>query len=168
MKLIFSRKGFDSSVGGVPKRERWLARPSGAAKAILDAVVASCRRRAKYPRRGILRKRVGTNPGTIRSDRFVGSRLIRPSKLIQEVQGSIARDRDIAQSVDTSQQSKRRLLCLESSPPESDREAVTADGVADVYKQVAKWIGLSEKHFWQISEIDVRVGATQDLVAINI
>jgi hypothetical protein len=43
-----------------------------------------------------------------------------------------------------------------------------ADVIADVYKRVARWIGMSEKQVNQISGHSIRVGATQGLVAHKI
>jgi site-specific recombinase XerD len=42
------------------------------------------------------------------------------------------------------------------------------DSVADIFKRVAVWIGMSAKQVGQVSGHSVRVGATQDLLALNI
>ena|SRR5450631_2677288 len=43
-----------------------------------------------------------------------------------------------------------------------------ADIVADIYKRVARWIGMAAKQVNQVSGHSVRVGAPQDLLALNI
>jgi hypothetical protein len=43
-----------------------------------------------------------------------------------------------------------------------------ADIVADIYKRVARWVGMPAKHVDQVSGHSIRVGATQDLLALNI
>ncbi len=42
------------------------------------------------------------------------------------------------------------------------------DSVADIFKRVAAWIGMSAKQVRRVSGHSVRVGATQDLLALNI
>jgi len=42
------------------------------------------------------------------------------------------------------------------------------DCVADIFKRVAAWIGMSAKEVRQVSGHSIRVGATQDLLALNI
>jgi integrase len=42
------------------------------------------------------------------------------------------------------------------------------DIISDIYKRVARWIGMSEKQVNQLSGHSVRVGAAQDLLALNI
>jgi integrase len=42
------------------------------------------------------------------------------------------------------------------------------DMVADIFKRVGRWIGLSEEEVAAISGHSIRVGATQDLLALNI
>jgi integrase len=42
------------------------------------------------------------------------------------------------------------------------------DSVSDIFKRVAAWIGMSAKQVSQVSGHSVRVGATQDLLALNI
>jgi integrase len=42
------------------------------------------------------------------------------------------------------------------------------DIMADIYKRVARWVGMSAKQVGQVSGHSVRVGATQDLLALNI
>jgi site-specific recombinase XerD len=48
------------------------------------------------------------------------------------------------------------------------RERLHADIIADIYKRVARWIGLAAKQVNQVSGHSVRVGAAQDLLALNI
>jgi hypothetical protein len=43
-----------------------------------------------------------------------------------------------------------------------------ADIIADIYKRVARWLGMPAKQVHQISGHAVRVGATQDLLSLNI
>jgi integrase len=43
-----------------------------------------------------------------------------------------------------------------------------ADIVADIYKRVARWIGMVARQVDQVSGHSVRVGAAQDLLALNI
>ena len=43
-----------------------------------------------------------------------------------------------------------------------------ADSVADIFKRVGRWIGLPEEEVAAISGHSIRVGATQDLLALNI
>jgi len=43
-----------------------------------------------------------------------------------------------------------------------------ADIIADIYKRVARWVGMPARLVDQISGHSVRVGATQDLLALNI
>jgi integrase len=43
-----------------------------------------------------------------------------------------------------------------------------ADIIADIFKRVARWIGKAAKQVDQISGHSIRVGATQDLLALNI
>jgi site-specific recombinase XerC len=47
-------------------------------------------------------------------------------------------------------------------------ERLHADQIADIYKRVGKWIGLPAEEVNQISGHSIRVGATQDLLALNI
>ncbi len=42
------------------------------------------------------------------------------------------------------------------------------DSVSDIFKRVAAWIGLSAKQVGQVSGHSIRVGATQDLLTLNI
>jgi hypothetical protein len=42
------------------------------------------------------------------------------------------------------------------------------DSVADIFKRVAAWIGMSAKQVGHVSGHSVRVGATQDLLSLNI
>jgi integrase len=43
-----------------------------------------------------------------------------------------------------------------------------ADVIADIFKRVARWIGMSQWQVNQVSGHSIRVGATQDLIAHNI
>ena len=43
-----------------------------------------------------------------------------------------------------------------------------ADIVSDIYKRVARWVGLPAKQVAQVSGHSIRIGATQDLLALNI
>jgi integrase len=43
-----------------------------------------------------------------------------------------------------------------------------ADIIADIYKRVARWVGMAAKQVNQVSGHSVRVGAAQDLLALNI
>jgi hypothetical protein len=43
-----------------------------------------------------------------------------------------------------------------------------ADQIADIYKRVAAWIGLAAEDISGVSGHSIRVGATQDLLALNI
>ncbi len=43
-----------------------------------------------------------------------------------------------------------------------------ADIIADIYKRVARWIGMAAKQVSNVSGHSVRVGAAQDLLALNI
>ena len=43
-----------------------------------------------------------------------------------------------------------------------------ADSVADIFKRVGQWIGLPEHEVAAISGHSIRIGATQDLLALNI
>ena len=47
-------------------------------------------------------------------------------------------------------------------------ERLHADIVADIFKRVGKWIGLPTEEVASISGHSIRVGATQDLLALNI
>src|SRR5271165_4059490 len=47
-------------------------------------------------------------------------------------------------------------------------ERLHADIVADIYKRVARWIGMPAKQVNQVSGHSIRVGATQDLLSLNI
>jgi len=47
-------------------------------------------------------------------------------------------------------------------------ERLHADIVSDIYKRVARWVGLPAKQVSQVSGHSVRIGATQDLLALNI
>ncbi len=47
-------------------------------------------------------------------------------------------------------------------------ERLHADIVADIFKRAANWIGLSQEAVRQVSGHSIRVGATQDLLALNI
>lgn len=42
-----------------------------------------------------------------------------------------------------------------------------ADPAADIYKAIAKWIRMSEQHVNRVSGHSIRVGAAQDLLAMN-
>jgi hypothetical protein len=48
------------------------------------------------------------------------------------------------------------------------RGPLHADIIADIYKRVARWVGMPAKQVNQVSGHSVRVGATQDLLALNI
>jgi hypothetical protein len=43
-----------------------------------------------------------------------------------------------------------------------------ADIIAHIYKRVARWVGMPAKQVDHVSGHSVRVGATQDLLALNI
>ena len=43
-----------------------------------------------------------------------------------------------------------------------------ADIVADIFKRVGKWVGLKKGEVAEVSGHSIRVGATQDLLALNI
>lgn len=43
-----------------------------------------------------------------------------------------------------------------------------AESVSGLYKSVAKWLGWPEKHVKEVSGHSIRVGATQDLLSLNI
>ena len=45
---------------------------------------------------------------------------------------------------------------------------LSVDGVAQAFKRVAKWIGMQAEEVAQVSGHSIRVGATQDLLALNI
>ena len=45
---------------------------------------------------------------------------------------------------------------------------LSVDGVAQAFKRVAEWIGMSAEEVAQVSGHSIRVGATQDLLALNI
>lgn len=47
-------------------------------------------------------------------------------------------------------------------------ERLSVDGVAQAFKRVAKWVKLPAEEVAQISGHSIRVGATQDLLALNI
>jgi len=47
-------------------------------------------------------------------------------------------------------------------------ERLHADIVSDIYKRVARWVGLPAKQVAQVSGHSIRIGATQDLLALNI
>jgi integrase len=47
-------------------------------------------------------------------------------------------------------------------------ERLSVDAIAQAFKRVAKWIGMSEDEVSQVSGHSIRVGATQDLLALNI
>ena len=47
-------------------------------------------------------------------------------------------------------------------------ERLHADIIADIYKRVARWVGMPAKQVDQVSGHSVRVGATQDLLSLNI
>ena len=47
-------------------------------------------------------------------------------------------------------------------------ERLHADIIADIYKRVARWIGMAAKQVNKVSGHSVRVGAAQDLLALNI
>jgi hypothetical protein len=42
------------------------------------------------------------------------------------------------------------------------------DSVFDIFKRVAAWIGMAAKQVGHVSGHSIRVGATQDLLALNI
>lgn len=45
---------------------------------------------------------------------------------------------------------------------------LSVDGVAQAFKRVGKWIGMAAEEVAQVSGHSIRVGATQDLLALNI
>jgi hypothetical protein len=45
---------------------------------------------------------------------------------------------------------------------------LSVDGVAHAFKRVTKWIGLPAEEVAAVSAHSIRVGATQDLLALNI
>ena len=47
-------------------------------------------------------------------------------------------------------------------------ERLHPDIIADIYKRVARWVGMPAKQVDQVSGHSVRVGATQDLLSLNI
>jgi site-specific recombinase XerD len=47
-------------------------------------------------------------------------------------------------------------------------ERLHADQIADIYKRVGRWIGLPAQEVEEISGHSIRVGATQDLLSLNI
>ncbi|MBS0613488.1 MAG: tyrosine-type recombinase/integrase [Proteobacteria bacterium] len=47
-------------------------------------------------------------------------------------------------------------------------ERLHADQVADIFKRVARWLGLPASEVAQVSGHSIRVGAAQDLLALNI
>lgn len=47
-------------------------------------------------------------------------------------------------------------------------ERLNADIVADIYKSAARWVGMPAKQVDQVSGHSVRIGATYDLLALNI
>jgi site-specific recombinase XerD len=47
-------------------------------------------------------------------------------------------------------------------------ERLHADIIADVYKRIARWIQMPAKQVAQVSGHSIRIGATQDLLALNI
>jgi integrase len=47
-------------------------------------------------------------------------------------------------------------------------ERLHADIIADIYKRVARWVGMPARQFGQVSGHSIRVGATQDLLSLNI
>jgi len=47
-------------------------------------------------------------------------------------------------------------------------ERLSVDAIAQAFKRVAAWIGMTEEEEAQISGHSIRVGATQDLLALNI
>ncbi|MEO9055150.1 MAG: tyrosine-type recombinase/integrase [Steroidobacteraceae bacterium] len=47
-------------------------------------------------------------------------------------------------------------------------ERLHADIIADIYKRVARWIQMPAKQVAQVSGHSIRIGATQDLLALNI
>jgi integrase len=47
-------------------------------------------------------------------------------------------------------------------------ERLHADQISDIYKRVGRWIGLAPGEVEQVSGHSIRVGATQDLLALNI
>jgi hypothetical protein len=47
-------------------------------------------------------------------------------------------------------------------------ERLSVDGVAQAFKRVARWIGLPAEQVAAVSGHSIRVGATQDLLALNI
>ena len=47
-------------------------------------------------------------------------------------------------------------------------ERLRADIIADIYKRVARWVGMPAKQVDQVSGHSVRVGVTQDLLSLNI
>jgi hypothetical protein len=47
-------------------------------------------------------------------------------------------------------------------------ERLSVDAIAQAFKRVAKWIKMSAKEVAQVSGHSIRVGATPDLLALNI
>jgi site-specific recombinase XerD len=47
-------------------------------------------------------------------------------------------------------------------------ERLSVDGVAQAFKRVARWIGFTQEEVAAVSGHSIRVGATQDLLALNI
>jgi integrase len=47
-------------------------------------------------------------------------------------------------------------------------ERLSVDSIAEAFKRVARWIGMAEDEVVQVSGHSIRVGATQDLLALNI
>jgi site-specific recombinase XerD len=47
-------------------------------------------------------------------------------------------------------------------------ERLHAQAIADIFKRVARWVGWPAKHVKEVSGHSIRVGATQDLLALNI
>jgi len=47
-------------------------------------------------------------------------------------------------------------------------ERLSVDAIAQAFKRVAKWVKLPDEEVEQVSGHSIRVGATQDLLALNI
>jgi integrase len=105
-------------------------------------------------------------------DDGTGRALIRRSKTDQTGEGAVAY---LAKSTVRHLQAWLTHACIRRGAifrrligRERIGERLHADQIADIYKRVARWVGLCAEEVGRVSGHSIRVGATQDLLALNI
>jgi hypothetical protein len=81
---------------------------------------------------------------------------------------SIVLEREVAQGVVRYTGVKERAIFGGLQGAGAIAEPLHPDGVADIYKQMVRWIGMSQKQGLQVSDHSIRVGLALDRRALNV